>query len=161
MIHPEYSVNYHADTLTTPSDYERDRNMRDLFLSSALFRVISFIIGYAGKTNLAIAMGQLGSEATVPRKLVPFAAFLVSRLSLACISYSCSSHSFLLLAGDGAKDRSKLAGGTGHFGPALSGVLPCRTRTFESNYKILDKIYAFQGEAPLLRGDEPARRKYR
>lgn len=93
---PPYSDKYNADSLTVPTDAERQRTMRDVFLSTPLFQVISTIINSAGKTNMAIAMAQLGSEVTVTRRLIPFAALMVSRLSLVCISYSCASH--LLLA---------------------------------------------------------------
>lgn len=105
---PPYSVDYNADTLTVPTDAQREKVMRDVFLSPALFQVVGCVIGSAGKTNMAIAMAQVGLKVKVAKKLIPFAAFLVSRLSLVCISYSCASH--LLLARHRVQNRGGVVG---------------------------------------------------
>lgn len=92
----DYNVNYNADSLNVPTQAECDKAKRDLFLSASLYHVVNTVIGHAGSTNLAVAMGQLNVNVEVPPKFVAFAAMMVNLFSPASIPYS---YAFLFLAG--------------------------------------------------------------
>ncbi len=61
-LDPDSSVHINADTLRPPTADDITKAMNDLFLSPSLFAVVNAVIGYAGKTDMTIALRQVMRE---------------------------------------------------------------------------------------------------
>ena len=90
QIQPEQSLAHNADSLTTPTEAEQQRTMKDLFMSPSLYHAVNAVIGYAGTTHMSSAVAELDTTMAFPRKVICLAATLVSLVRLASAPYSCN-----------------------------------------------------------------------